>query len=228
LSENTGDVKKKALAGLTALIVILWIVLFLTAGTVNYLQGWIFWLSFIIGISSISVYFLKKDIVLIASRLKVGTSETDKTQKITQGVIGISFILILLISTLDYRFAWSAIPFYFSLVGDFFVGIGLLLIFLVFRENSYTSVLVEVDSKQKVVSSGPYGKVRHPMYSGALLMLFFIPLALGSMWGLIAFLPILCAIPLRIMGEEKFLMENLKGYMEYCKKVRFRLIPLIW
>ena len=115
-----------------------------------------------------------------------------------------------------------------SFTADIFVVIGLLVIFLVFKENSYTSVLIEVESKQKVISSGLYSRVRHPMYSGALLMLFFVPLALGSIWGLLAFLPIISAIPIRILSEEKFLQQNLDGYLDYCKEVRYRLIPLIW
>ncbi len=102
------------------------------------------------------------------------------------------------------------------------------MIFLVFKENSYTSVLVEVNEGQKVISSGPYGKVRHPMYSGALVMLLFTPLALGSFWGLLAFPPILAAIAVRIVGEEKFLTKNLEGYAKYCQDVRYRLIPFLW
>ena len=102
-------------------------------------------------------------------------------------------------------------PKLWSLAGDAFVGLGLLTIFLVFKENTYTSVLVEVKEGQKVISTGPYSKVRHPMYSGALLMLLFIPLALGSYWGLLAFPPILAAIAVRILAEEKFLAKDFMG-----------------
>ncbi|MGO8805631.1 MAG: methyltransferase family protein [Candidatus Bathyarchaeia archaeon] len=115
-----------------------------------------------------------------------------------------------------------------SLVADAFVGFGLLIIFLVFKENTYTSVLVEVKEGQKVISTGPYGKVRHPMYSGALLMLLFIPLALGSYWGLLAFPPILAAIAVRSIAEERFLAKDLQGYDEYREKVRYRLVPYVW
>jgi protein-S-isoprenylcysteine O-methyltransferase Ste14 len=228
MSSNTFTIEKKAFLGLSALIVLLWLALFLPAGTLNYWQAWVFWLLFAGCISFISYYFLKKDLTLIASRLKVGTSETDRTQKVTQAIISISFILLIFIPSIDHRFQWSNVPFYLSLVADVFVVIGLLVIFLVFKENRYTSVLIEVENKQKVISSGPYSRVRHPMYSGALLMLFFIPLALGSIWGLLAFLPIISMILVRILAEEKFLQKNLEGYLEYCKKVRYRLIPLIW
>jgi protein-S-isoprenylcysteine O-methyltransferase Ste14 len=221
-------IKKKALMGLTTLIVLLWLALFLPAGTLNYWQAWVFWFVFVGCISFVSYYFLQKDLTLIASRLKVGTSETDKTQKITQTIISVSFMLLILIPTIDHRFQWSNVPILLSIAADIFIIVGLLIIFLVFKENQHTSVLIEVENKQKVISSGPYSRVRHPMYSGALLMLFFIPLALGSIWGLLAFLLIIAAIPVRILGEEKFLRENLEGYTEYCHKVRYRLIPLIW
>jgi len=225
---NTDAIKKKAFLGLTALIALLWLALFLPAGTLNFWQAWVFWLLFAGCISFISYYFLRKDLTLIASRLKIGTSETDKNQKVTQAIISVSFILLIFIPAVDRRFQWSNVPFYLSFSGDIFVVFGFLVIFLVFNENRYTSVLIEVESKQKVISSGPYSRVRHPMYSGALLMLFFIPLALGSIWGLLAFLPIISAIPLRILAEEKFLQQNLDGYLDYCKKVRYRLIPLVW
>jgi protein-S-isoprenylcysteine O-methyltransferase Ste14 len=177
----------------------------------------------------ISVYFLQKDLTLIASRLKVGaTAEQDPIQQLTQVVISVFFILLLLVSSLDHHFQWSSIPPTLSLVGDAFVGLGLLTIFLVFKENTYTSVLVEVKEGQNIISTGPYSKIRHPMYSGALLMLLFIPLALGSYWGLLAFPPILVAIAVRIKAEEKFLAKSLQGYSEYCQNVRYRLIPYVW
>ena len=100
--------------------------------------------------------------------------------------------------------------------------------FFGFQANTYTSVLVEVNEGQKVVSTGPYGVVRHPMYLGALIMLLFIPLALGSFWGLLAFPPILVSIAIRLNEEEKFLAQQLAGYSEYRQKVKYRLIPYVW
>ena len=124
-------------------------------------------------ISAISTYFLKKDLNLIASRLKVGTAaEKESSQKITQAVISVFFFLLLLIPSIDHHFEWSNAPAYLSLAADGFVAIGLMIIFLVFKENSYTSVIIEVNEGQR-----------------ALLMLLFTPLALGSFWGLLAFLP---------------------------------------
>lgn len=222
------SITKQAIIGLSALAVFLWVALFLPAWTLNYWQAWVYWLVFLACIIVVSAYFLKKDLNLIASRLKVGAAEKENAQKITQGVISVFFILLILIPSIDHHYQWSSVPSFLSLVGDVFVAIGLFMIFLVFKENSYTSVLVEVSEGQKVISSGPYGKVRHPMYSGALVMLLFTPVALGSFWGLLAFPPILAAIVVRIVGEEKFLGKHLEGYSKYCQNVRYRLVPFIW
>jgi len=108
------------------------------------------------------------------------------------------------------------------------VVVGLLIVFFVFKENSYTSAIIEVDKKQKVIASGPYAVVRHPMYGGALIMLLGVPIALGSWWGLLSFLPITIVIIWRLLDEEKYLLKHLSGYVEYKKKVPFRLVPFLW
>lgn len=228
MSKTALTITKQALIGLAALAAVLWIALFLPAGSLNYWQAWIYWMVFVICICAISAYFLRKDLNLIASRLKVGAAEKERSQKATQAVISVFFILLILTPSIDHHFHWSTVPWFLSLAGDIFVVLGLLVIFLVFKENSYTSVLIEVNTGQKVISTGPYSVVRHPMYSGAVFMLLFTPLALGSYWGLLAFPPILAAIMARIVGEEKFLAKNLSGYEEYCRKVRFRLVPFVW
>ncbi len=223
------SIKKQAITGLATLAVVLWLALFVPAWTLNYWQAWTFWVIFVVSITTISIYFIKKDLNLIASRLKVGpASEQQGSQKITQAIITVFFVLLLLVPSLDHHFQWSTVPSYLSVAGNVFVAVGLLIIFLVFKENTYTSVLVEVNETQKVVSTGPYSVVRHPMYSGALLILLFAPIALGSFWGVLVFPPILIAIAVRLREEEKFLIKNLQGYNDYIQKVRFRLIPLLW
>jgi protein-S-isoprenylcysteine O-methyltransferase Ste14 len=229
LNKPSLSITKQAILGLTALTILLWLALFMPAWTLNYWQAWVFWLVFVGCISIISAFFLKKDLNLIASRLKVGpTSEQQDNQKITQAVITVFFLLLLLVPSIDHHFQWSNVPAFLSLVADGFVVLGLLIIFFVFKANSYTSVLVEVNEGQRVVSTGQYGVVRHPMYSGALVMLLFMPLALGSFWGLLAFPPILLAIAIRLNEEEKFLAQQLPGYIEYRQKVKYRLIPYFW
>ncbi len=111
------------------------------------------------------------------------------------------------------------------LAGDSLVVLGLYLVFLVFRENSYTSGIIEVAADQRVVSTGPYRIVRHPMYSGALVLIFGMPLALGSTWGLVCCLPMTAAIVVRLIDEERYLVRHLAGYAEYRERHRYRLIP---
>jgi protein-S-isoprenylcysteine O-methyltransferase Ste14 len=229
MSKSVVSITKQALMGLAALAVLLWLVLFLPAGSLNYWQAWTYWLVFLACVSAISVYFLKKDLNLIVGRLKAGPgAEKEKTQKVTQVFVSIFFILLILIPSLDHHFQWSNVPAFLVAIGDTFVAVGLFTVFLVFRENSFTSTVIEVNKDQKVISTGPYGVVRHPMYSGALLMLLFTPLALGSFWGLLAFPPMLVTIAFRLAEEEKFLLKNLPGYIEYRQKIRYRLIPIIW
>jgi protein-S-isoprenylcysteine O-methyltransferase Ste14 len=123
---------------------------------------------------------------------------------------------------------WSNIPISITLVGDGLVLIGFYIIFLVFKENTYTAATIQVASDQTVISTGPYSIVRHPMYVGALVMLLGTPLALGSWWGLIMFFLMALVISWRLLDEEKFLAQNLPGYSEYCGKVRYHLVPFIW
>ena len=113
-------------------------------------------------------------------------------------------------------------------VGDILVALGLYFVFLVFKENSFTSAVIEVGSEQKIITTGPYALVRHPMYIGALVMLTGVPLALGSWWGLLAVIPITLTIVWRLLDEEKFLAKNLPGYPEYQNKVKYHLVPFIW
>jgi len=135
---------------------------------------------------------------------------------------------LIVVPALDHRFHWSDVAIHFILVGDIFVLLGLLIVFLVFKENSYAAGVIEVGKEQKVISTGPYALVRHPMYTGALLMLCFVLLALGSWWGLVFILPMFVVIVLRLLEEEKFLLKNLPGYNEYCQTTRYRLVPFIW
>jgi protein-S-isoprenylcysteine O-methyltransferase Ste14 len=150
------------------------------------------------------------------------------TVKIIQIVAMVSFISAIVFPALDHRFGWSAVPASVAIAGDILVALGWLVIFFVFKENSFTSGVIEVDTDQKVVSTGPYALVRHPMYSGALIMLAGVPLALGSWWGLVPVVLLALAIIWRLLDEEKFLAGNLPGYSEYQEQVRYRLVPLVW
>jgi len=229
MNKSGGSITKQAVVGLIALAIVMWLALFLPSWTLSYWQGWLYWAVFTASISVISVYFLKKDLTLIANRLKAGPmAEKEKSQQVTQAFLAVFFILLLLFPPLDFHFHWSNVPWLVVLVADVFVVLGLAVVFLVFRENSFTSAVIEVNTGQNVISTGPYRVVRHPMYAGALLMLFFTPLALGSFLGLLFFFPLILVIVFRIVEEEKFLTKNLSGYREYTKKTHYRLIPFIW
>ena len=139
-----------------------------------------------------------------------------------------AFVATIVLPAIDHRFLWSDAPIYIVILGNILVVLGFLIIFFVFKENSFTASTIMVAEGQKVISTGPYAIVRHPMYSGGLIMLFGVPLALGSYWGLLAFVAIALVILWRLLDEEKFLKQNLPGYIEYCQKLRYRLVPFVW
>ncbi|TMF63888.1 MAG: isoprenylcysteine carboxylmethyltransferase family protein [Chloroflexi bacterium] len=145
-----------------------------------------------------------------------------------QSFASLFFLALLLVPALDRRFGWSAVPPAIVVLGDVAVLVGLTIVFFVFRENTFTSGIIEVREDQRLVSTGPYRIVRHPMYAGALLMLGFIPLALGSFVALVFFVPMLVVIVWRLVDEEHHLAERLAGYEDYRRKTRYRLVPLVW
>jgi protein-S-isoprenylcysteine O-methyltransferase Ste14 len=219
----------KAIAGLLNLVIILAAVLFISAGTLSYWQAWLFLAVFSISVLAITIYLMKNDPHLLERRVQAGpVAEKEKGQQIIQSLASIAFIAIFIIPGLDHRFGWSSVPLFLVLAGDFLVALGLLIVFFVFKENSYTSAVIEVGAEQKIVTTGPYALVRHPMYMGALIMLLGVPLALGSYWGLFMLLPITLVIIWRLLDEEKFLAKNLAGYLNYENKVRYHLIPFVW
>ena len=221
--------KKKALFGLGWLTVILGLLLFIPAGTLDYWQAWVYLFIFCGSSLAITLFLMKRDMELLKRRLKGGASaEKESSQKIIQTFARFIFIGVLLIPGFDHRFNWSHVPVSLVIAGEIFAALGFFIVFLVFRENSYTSAIIEIAENQKVISSGPYAVVRHPMYSGALLMLLSTPLALGSFWDLPMVILIFTVIIWRLLDEEKFLSKNLSGYSAYCQKTRFRLIPMIW
>jgi protein-S-isoprenylcysteine O-methyltransferase Ste14 len=229
MNSSIREIKSKSFLGIFFLLGLLWLGLFLPAGSLNYWQAWIYWLIFLVAVSLVTIYLMKKDLKLLESRLKSGPiAEEEKSQKIIQFFASVFFVLIFIESGFDHHYQWSNIPFPLVLIGDVFVTIGFIIIFLVFKENSYASSLIETSSNQEVITTGPYRIVRHPMYSGGLLLIFFTPFALGSYWALLFTIPLFVVIVFRLLDEEKFLIKNLTGYKEYCEKTHHRLIPLIW
>jgi len=209
--------------------VVMAVLLFLPAGTFNYWQAWVFMGVFVGASAAMTVYLAIKDPKLLERRMNVGpTVEKETTQKIIMLFAMIGFIVLFVFPAFDRRFGWSPVPSYISIVGDVLVAFGFLFIFFVFKANTYGASTIQIAEGQKVISTGPYALVRHPMYAGALVVLIGVPLALGSWWGLFMLALIIPVLIWRLLDEEKFLSKNLPGYTEYCQKVRYRLVPFIW
>ncbi len=219
----------RAFAGLLQLLIIMAAIIFLPAWTFDYWQGWIFLTVFSASVLAITIYLMKNDPKLLERRTNAGPgAEQQRSQNVIQSLAAAAFVAMFVVSALDHRFAWSTVPLYVSALGDILVALGLYFVFLVFKENTFAAGTIEVGTEQKVIATGPYAIVRHPMYIGALVMLVGVPLALGSWWGLFAIVPMTLVIVWRLLDEERFLAKNLAGYKEYQGKVKSRLLPLIW
>lgn len=225
MEESLPVSKTKAYLVPIVIMTVMGLVLFLPAGSLRYWAGWLWWAVTSAMMLWVTTFFIKKDPGLLSRRMKVKEKEPQP------GIVRILSILLLLsflIPGFDYRFHWSAVPAWMVIVANAGVLLGFGLVFRVFKENSYASTIVQVEEEQPVITTGPYAIVRHPMYSALLIINLFTPLALGSYW---AFTYFLLSIPLnlfRIKKEEEVLRRDLPGYEGYCKKTRYRLIPLIW
>ncbi len=219
----------QSFGGLFFLLIIMAALLFISAGTLIYLQAWIFLIVFGGAAFIITLYLMRNDPKLLKRRVAAGPiAEKLISEKIIQSITTFWFITMLVIPGLDYRLHLSSMPFFFCVLGDILLALSFYIIFLVFKENSFTSATIEVDRDQKVVSTGLYALVCHPMYMGAFILFIGMSLSLGSWWDFALFVIVMPALIWRIFDEEKFLKKNLSGYTEYTKKVRYHLIPFIW
>jgi protein-S-isoprenylcysteine O-methyltransferase Ste14 len=223
------NLNTKAFGGLFFLVLVLALALFIPAGTLSYWQAWVFLVVWTVSVLAITLYLMKRDPGLLERRVAAGpVAEQERSQKIIQALASLAFIVMFILPALDRRFGWSSVPVLVVIAGDILVAFGLYCVFLVFKENTFTSAVIAVGAEQKIISSGPYAVVRHPMYAGAFIMLFGVPLSLGSWWGLLPIIPMISVIIWRLLEEEKFLVKNLAGYAEYRNKVKYRIIPFIW
>ena len=220
---------QRALGGLAILLLVMASLLFAAAGTLRYWQAWVF-LTIYFGASiAISRYLVRNDPALLARRMSGGPfAEKELVQKVIMSFTSIGFIGLMVLPAIDHRFGWSHVPAPVALIGDGLVLLGWLGIYFVFRENSYASATIVATAGQRVISTGPYALVRHPMYAAALVMLLGIPVALGSWWGVLVVVAIVPALVWRLIDEERFMARNLPDYVEYQNTVRYRLMPLIW
>ena len=215
-----------ALAKFVFGIGILGLFLFLCAGDIRYWNAWLYLTVFAVCIFSFGAYLFTKDKELLEKRLN--SKEKEKEQAIYTFAAGVSFFSIFGVCGLDYRFGWSPVPVAAVIISLIVMisGFGLFVITLI--QNSFASRIVEIQDKQKVIDTGVYSVIRHPMYTAALTMFFASPVALGSYYALIPMVFFLTGIIFRIRNEEKVLCEGLDGYTNYMQRVKYKLIPFIW
>lgn len=223
---SRAELMKMAYVRLLVSIFALLVMFFLPAGTFAYWEAWIYLAILFIPVVLVLTYLLKNDPELLKRRMRMREKEVE--QKLIIKLSYLYFLLAFLLPGFDKRFEWSNVPVIVVIVADILVLLGYGMFFLVLKENNYASRIIEVEQEQKVITSGPYAIVRHPMYLGLILMYIFSPLALGSYWAMIPSLLIIPLLVARIWNEESVLVRELKGYQEYLQKTRYRLIPRIW
>lgn len=226
MKNASGTNVQTALMGLVVLTIAIGACIFIAAWTIHYWQGWVYLGLFFVSSFLITLYLINNDPALLKRRLHAGPSnEKEQTQKRIQSLSSLGFIASLVVPALDHHFHWSHLPRNAVGAGDLLTAAGFYLVFLVFQVNTFASAIIETFGEQKVISTGPYRFVRHPMYLGGLLLFIGTPMALGSSWGLLTLFVSLPAVIWRLLEEEKTLTKNLPGYTAYCTKVRWRLIP---
>lgn len=215
-----------ALAKFILGLVLVGALLFLPAGSFGYPNAWLFICLLFIPMLILGIVLFIKAPALLEKRLNV--KEKEKTQK---GVVALSALLFLagfIVAGLDFRFGWSHIPLWGFIIASFVLLISYALYAEVMRENAYLSRTIEVQEDQKVIDTGLYGIIRHPMYAATIWLFLSIPVVLGSLWSLLCFLPYVAVIAIRMRNEEKVLESELSGYTEYKKRVKYRILPFVW
>jgi protein-S-isoprenylcysteine O-methyltransferase Ste14 len=202
------------------------LLIFVPAGSLKFWNGWLFIGALFIPMFLILIYLLVKEPDLMTRRLK--TKEKEKTQRAYQVLSIIVCLIAFIVPGLDFRFNWSNIPLPVVLISALIMMSGYLMFFIVMKQNTYASRVIEIQNEQKLIDTGLYSFIRHPMYLAGTIIFGFAPLVLGSFYALIPmiFIPVLLII--RIKNEEKVLIDGLKGYDQYMKNVKYRLLPFIW
>jgi len=205
------------------------LLLFLPAWTFSYWRAWVFIVVFALSTNIPSLYLAVKNPAALKRRMQAGPgAESRPAQKILITVAFLSLPAVMVFSAFDYRFGWSPVPDAISIIGAILVAAGLVLSMVVVIQNEYAAANVTVETGQRVISTGFYSMVRHPMYMFVLILMVGIPLALGSWWGLLVLIPGVLILDLRIRDEEKMLTQELDGYSDYTHKVPYRLVPHVW
>jgi len=209
--------------------VIGFLLLFISAGTFDFWQAWVYWGLFTAYLVVGTAWWIRIDPDFMERRLKVGPrAEKMVSEKIISGILLAYLCFWLTVPGFDRRFHWSEVPLGAVIAGFAFSILGLAYVVYTASYNHYMAATITVEENQPVISTGPYSWMRHPMYLGTLIWFFFTPLALGSYWGILAAFPMPVILLFRIFDEERYLRENLPGYTEYCRKARYRLLPFVW
>lgn len=205
------------------------LLLLVPAWSFRFWEAWLYWgLSTATALAT-TLYFLKRDPALMERRLEVGArAEPLRSQKYIQGIAGALVCAIYVVAGIEHRLRGSSLPTALVLAGDAFVLVGFALTFRVFMANTFTAATIKVEPGQRVIATGPYAFVRHPMYTAAMLGYLATPFALGSRWALVPAVLVCASIVARLLDEERHLRERLPGYDVYSRSVRYRLLPRIW
>ena len=207
-------------------VVLVGVLVFLPAGTFDFLQGWL-----LVGILFVPMFFagvvmMVKNPALLKSRLDA--KEKQGAQQTVVKLSGLMFLAGFVVAGFNYRFGWYTLPLWISAIGAVAFLLGYVMLAFVFKQNTFLARTIKVEKNQTVVDSGLYGIVRHPMYSATLILFLTMPIILGSLYAFVVFLAYPFIISMRIKNEEKLLEQELEGYNEYKQKVKYRLIPFIW
>lgn len=223
---SRGPLAATALVRLAAGVILLSALLFLPAGTADYWEAWVYLAVLFVPVTLGFLYLIEYDPELLERRMR--TRERDAGQTLLVKLGSVCYLLAFLLPGFDRRFGWSHVPVGVVVTADVLIMLGYGLFILVLRENRFASRIVEVQEGQRIVTTGPYAIVRHPMYLAVLVMFVATPVALGSWWAAISICPLLAILVARIMDEERLLEKELKGYREYMQANRFRLVPGVW
>ena len=216
----------RALIKFTMGLVLVGLLLFLPSGGFGYANAWLFIVLLFVPMLILGVVLLVKSPKLLEKRLEA--KETESAQKGVVAASAMLFTLGFVVAGLDFRFGWSQVPLWCVVTASVILLVSYALYAEVMRENSYLSRTVRVEEGQKIVDTGLYGIVRHPMYAVTLWLFLSIPIVLGSWWSVLCFIPYVAVIVVRIINEEKLLEDGLEGYSDYKKRVKYRLLPFVW
>ena len=207
-------------------MIVLGAVLFIPAGTAEFWNAWLY-LGLLVVLMTVALsHLIIKDPALLEKRMKLREREPEQKKYIKTSIV--FFILTFLVPGLDYRYQWSAVPLWLVILSSVLMACGYIMFFITMKQNTYASRVIEIQEKQKVIDTGLYSIVRHPMYVAASILYLFSPIVLGSFYGIIPMLLLPFLLAYRIRNEEDVLIKGLEGYKEYMQRVKYRLIPYVW